>query len=83
MKFLYLMGVLSTKDEEKVRTHTHSIPIWQISLISTCYILDTKDKEEVRTICCPWNATRSARMPPGVLQRGNQPAKNSLVHLNQ
>ena len=50
----------------------HSIPMWQTSLISTCHILDTKDEEDVRTICCPWNATRSARMPPGALQRGNQ-----------
>ena len=44
--------------------------------------MDTKDTEEVRTICCPWNATRSARMPPGALQRGNQPAENSLVYLH-
>ena len=57
MELLYLMLVLNTKDEEKVRTHIHSIPMWQISLISTCHILDTKDEEDVRTICCPWNAT--------------------------
>ena len=82
MELLYLMLVLNTKDEEKVRTHIHSIPMWQISLISTCHILDTKDEEDVRTICCPWNATRSARMPPGALQRGNQPAENSLVYLH-
>ena len=83
MELLYLMLVLNTKDEEKVRTHIHSIPMWLISLISTCHILDTKDEEDVRTICCPWNATRSARMPPGALQRGNQPAENSLVYLHQ
>ena len=82
MKLLYLMMVLNTTGEEKVRTHIHSIPMWQISLISTCHILDTKDEEDVRTICCPWNATRSARMPPGALQRGNQPAENSLVYLH-
>ena len=83
MELLYLMLVLNTKDEEKVRTHIHSIPMWLISLISTCHILDTKDEEDVRNICCPWNATRSARMPPGALQRGNQPAENTLVYLHQ